>query len=257
VPFPNATLRTAFDLCAVAVALDPHFANNWRPLFNRIYAAHFPVPQHEALADKRAESHIKRILKNLCWFEHQLLHGDVATHAAASPSDDNDDGPSAAATDGDDEMDEDIVLDQSTASALADLQAQLSHLTRTRPTSAPPAAPAAKRQVRAPWLAEVDRFFDAFTIPKQFTDSNAPRDPLVMWARLRSDFPLLSRVAERVLSVAATSAEAERVFSSAGLIATPDRANLKPETLRMLVFLSRTLRARAADEERRATRVPQ
>jgi hypothetical protein len=106
-----------------------------------------------------------------------------------------------------------------------------------------------------PWAAEVERFFgDAFVLPAAFVGDAAPRDPLLLWAYLRSEFPLLSRVAQRIFSVAATSAEAERIFSLAGLIATADRSSLKPETLQKLVFLSRTLKYRAVDDELRAAR---
>jgi hypothetical protein len=47
------------------------------------------------------------------------------------------------------------------------------------------------------------------------------------------------------------------VFSTAGLIATEDRANLNPETLCALVFLARVMRARDTDATRRAQRNPQ
>jgi hypothetical protein len=40
-------------------------------------------------------------------------------------------------------------------------------------------------------MEEVDRFFGTFIMPSRFTGNNAPRDPLFMWACLRSEFPLL------------------------------------------------------------------
>jgi hypothetical protein len=260
VPFRAATMSSAFDLCAVAAALDPHLAgaNGWRELFNSHYAAYFPPLADNVnvnLASQRGEQHIRRVLKNLCWFEHQLLQEHVAAAAAPAAA-----AAAAAPPAAEDPMEEDdvVVIDQSAGALAASLKAKLAQLTRKH-ASAPAvaASPAPKQPPRSPWLDEVDRFIGNYLIPKQFTDDGAPRDPLVMWAHLRGEFPLLSRVAQRIFSVAATSAEAERVFSTAGLIATYDRASLKPETLCALVFLARVLRAREADAARRAARAAQ
>lgn len=253
VPFADATLRTAFDLGAVAASLDPHFAEaatGWRALFNGAYAVWFPaVPGHlpTDVREKPATFHIRRLLKNLCWFEYQLLqeHAGAAVAAAAPAA-------AAPAAAEDDAMEEDVI--ELSDGALYDgLKAKMARYTRSfAPVRTAPAPAPAQPRVSSPWSVEVDRFLDSFVIPKQFTEDGAPLDPLEMWAELRGEFPLLSRVAQRVFGVAATSAEAERVFSTAGLVATDDRSSLKPEKLCALVFLARTLRTRAVDAKRRA-----
>jgi hypothetical protein len=196
----------------------------------------------------------------LCWFEQLLLDEEAAAvaaapAAAAAAASAAAVAPPASAADSlsNDAMEEDT-LDMSEGALAESLKAKLTRLTRRLPAAAAPAAsPAPKQptQQRSRWLTEVDRFFDSFVIPKQFSDDSAPRNPLVMWAQLRGEFPLLSRVAQRIFSVAATSADAERVFSTAGLVATDDRASLQPETLCALVFLARVMRARDADAMRR------
>jgi hypothetical protein len=251
---PSSTLRSAFDLCAVATALDPHFASDWRVLFNDHFSASFPDPPAAGFDEKRGEAHVKRLLKNLCYFEHQVLAAAAAAPAppaAAAAAN----APAAAA----DDAEMDIVVEQPVNQFGSSLRTKLKSL-KSRPSvaagPAPPAAvPNAKQNAPVqPWMAEVDRFFDEFLIHQRFTSDSAPRDPLFMWLKIHGQFPLLARVAVRVFSCAATSADAERVFSRAGLIATPERASLKPSTLLQLVFLSLTLKGRYNDAQRRANR---
>lgn len=52
-----------------------------------------------------------------------------------------------------------------------------------------------------------------------------------------SDYPHLKKVAVRTLSVPATSAPIERVFSHSGIIMRPHRASMAPALLEQLVFL--------------------
>lgn len=56
-------------------------------------------------------------------------------------------------------------------------------------------------------------------------------------------FPLLGNIAKRYLHVCApaTSTCSERVFGKGGRIVTPFRASLKPDTVKMLIFLSMNL----------------
>lgn len=54
-------------------------------------------------------------------------------------------------------------------------------------------------------------------------------------ARLR--YPALYALAQNVLSVPASSAPVERVFSHGGLIMRPHRAKLSPQMLECLMFL--------------------
>jgi hypothetical protein len=242
----------------VATVLDPHFASDWRVLFNEHYGSLFP--ESGALPDQRGEVHIKRVLKNLCFFEHQVMTAAADAPAAAAPA-------AAAAADvemhgvegGGDDLEMDVVLDQPVAQLGRSLRLKLNSL-KKRPAPAPgltppPAVAHAKQNAPVqPWMEEVDRFFTHYIIPKRFTSETAPRDPLYMWVKLYGEFPLLARVAQRIFSCTATSADAERVFSLAGLIATSGRASLKPERLMQLVFLSLTLRYRYEDVQRRAER---
>ena len=51
----------------------------------------------------------------------------------------------------------------------------------------------------------------------------------------RDSVPLLAKLVKRVFPVPATSSKFERVFSVAGNVVTPIRANLNPEKLEDLV----------------------
>jgi len=63
--------------------------------------------------------------------------------------------------------------------------------------------------------------------------------PLNHYLLKKSDTQLLcwSRLAEVVLPIPATSGDVERVFSRSGIICTPRRNRLKPDTIKKLVFL--------------------
>ena len=68
-------------------------------------------------------------------------------------------------------------------------------------------------------------------------------NPLEWWRSHESTYPppLMARISKKYLCVPATSTSSERVFSKGGLIVTPHRASLKPETAEMLIFLSSNL----------------
>lgn len=67
-------------------------------------------------------------------------------------------------------------------------------------------------------------------------------DPLAWWRDNQARFPLLSKVARKYMTICATSAPSERVFSAAGNIVTPLRSSLKPDKVNMLVFLARNFK---------------
>ena len=58
------------------------------------------------------------------------------------------------------------------------------------------------------------------------------------WQRHAGEFPLLAPVARRALSVLASSAPAENLFSLAGNIITKNRCSLNPAVAQDLIFLS-------------------
>ena len=62
-------------------------------------------------------------------------------------------------------------------------------------------------------------------------------DPLLYWKKYTKEYPCLSRLAQRVLGVPATSGAVERTFSQAGKILRPDRSRLLPRNLETLLFL--------------------
>lgn len=66
-------------------------------------------------------------------------------------------------------------------------------------------------------------------------------DPLKWWQRNGIDFPLLCQFARKYLAIQASSSPSERLFSKAGLVSSPSRAQLKPEKVDMLTFLAENL----------------
>lgn len=65
--------------------------------------------------------------------------------------------------------------------------------------------------------------------------------PLKFWKANASRFPLLARVARAVFSVNATSADVERVFSTASLIMTAKRNRLSSASFEQLMFMKRNV----------------
>jgi hypothetical protein len=63
-------------------------------------------------------------------------------------------------------------------------------------------------------------------------------DPLKWWKENEARFRTISILARKYLSIPATSAPSERVFSLAGSICNRRRASLSPEHLNALVFLN-------------------
>ena len=92
-------------------------------------------------------------------------------------------------------------------------------------------------------VVRIDREVTAY-LKHQFlaTDLHPATNPLVFWKQHSAEYPILSTVACRFLNVPATSAEAERGFSTSGRILSPLRASLKPQTADKLIFLSHNAR---------------
>lgn len=70
---------------------------------------------------------------------------------------------------------------------------------------------------------------------------DASCDPLMWWRDNQRRYPLLANLAKKYMCICATSTSSERMFSTAGNIATPERSCLKPHKVNMLVFLARNL----------------
>jgi len=86
---------------------------------------------------------------------------------------------------------------------------------------------------------EVDHFFRGPVL-------GANTNPLKWWQANESCFPVLSKLAKRLLCIPTTSVPAERIFSTSGLIINKQRASLKQENIDMLVFLNRNLPSKAS-----------
>ena len=66
-------------------------------------------------------------------------------------------------------------------------------------------------------------------------------NPLSWWRVNYLELPTLSQLAHKYLCICATSSSSERLFSTAGNIATPLRSHLTPDKVEMLTFLSKKL----------------
>jgi hypothetical protein len=66
-------------------------------------------------------------------------------------------------------------------------------------------------------------------------------NPLDWWRVNAIRFPLLAKLAMRILAIPATSAPSERVFSLAGITIANDQARLLPENAIELLFLLEAL----------------
>ena len=74
--------------------------------------------------------------------------------------------------------------------------------------------------------------------PKQFGD-----DPFSFWTgENATKWPALAKLARKYFSAPATSAESERLFSTAGQIITNLRSSLKDENVEKLLFLHHNMK---------------
>jgi len=83
-------------------------------------------------------------------------------------------------------------------------------------------------------VAEIQREFSLFNLEKVIHEK---ADPLAWWKTRKAQYPLLATLARRVLAVPATSANAERLFSKAGLTLTDKRNRLSGDNIELLVRL--------------------
>jgi hypothetical protein len=111
------------------------------------------------------------------------------------------------------------------------------------------AAPARKHSgdARERAQAELTMYKAEPMLPLQKEDRSY-NNPLEWWMIKAQQFPLLSEIAIRYLCIPATSAQSERVFSSAGLKIAKERSRLDPATANELVFLPAVQRYKASIE---------
>ena len=97
-------------------------------------------------------------------------------------------------------------------------------------------------------LDEVDTFLREPTIPRK-------EDPLSSWKANTTRFPQLAAVAGTIACIPATSTQAERVFSPAGVIVDKRRSRLASDMVDGLVFLNKN-RALFGDVKKEEERLP-
>jgi hypothetical protein len=85
---------------------------------------------------------------------------------------------------------------------------------------------------RADRIADSNEVKDYMSMPSVPLDT----DPLQWWREHQQRFPVLARVARRFLCIPASSAPAERVWSTAGNTITEKRARLSDETVENLIL---------------------
>jgi hAT family C-terminal dimerisation region len=88
-------------------------------------------------------------------------------------------------------------------------------------------------------LAEVEEVEEQPTDPDGKPPKIKSSDPLLWWKKHGAYFPTLGVMAKYYLSVQATSAPTERIFSAANRIIGAARTNLSPEMAGTLFFVGR------------------
>ncbi len=73
--------------------------------------------------------------------------------------------------------------------------------------------------------------------PKEKKERLFKTDPMRFWEQHSLAFPVLHKLATKILCIPASSAEVERSFSKHKTVATPKRGNLSTATLKRITFL--------------------
>ena len=115
--------------------------------------------------------------------------------------------------------------------------------------------PSIKKRKLSSWLKETVELQSSSSTPqtpdqkikKEIEDYlklpmlDAEMDPLQWWKVHMVVLPTMAKLAQKYLSVCASSSPSERIFSCSGNIVSKKRTLLKPEKVNMLVFLNRNL----------------
>lgn len=85
---------------------------------------------------------------------------------------------------------------------------------------------------------------DSNEVDSYLAEVKVTRDvhPLKYWKNSKDNYPILSSLASKILSMPATSASVERLFSVAGSIISQRRCNLKIGTAEQILFYKEYLR---------------
>jgi hypothetical protein len=107
---------------------------------------------------------------------------------------------------------------------------------------------AVAERVIAAVIAELTLYRDESSLPLQNAEGSLSC-PLKWWKNIEIKYRMISKLALRVLSIPATSAPSEQVFSVAGLTIAMDRSRLAPQTANKLIFLHDAIPAITRFEE--------
>ena len=100
--------------------------------------------------------------------------------------------------------------------------------------------PATQTSPREKAQKEITSYLAVDNLPF-FDDEDNENNPLHWWKTHCQDYPFLSKMARKYLCIQASSSPSERLFSKAGQVITPQRAQLKPQKANMLIFLADNL----------------
>ena len=93
-----------------------------------------------------------------------------------------------------------------------------------------PSLDQARENLKTPIQKDLDRY-ESYSL----ADSNV--DILEWWRTHENTLPILSQIAKQVLTIPASSAKSERVFSTGGNIVTKKRNRLNPELVETLILI--------------------
>ena len=95
----------------------------------------------------------------------------------------------------------------------------------------------------ASYCAEEDEEDTESELEQYLSDPAIPlqTDPLVWWRAHELQYPIMSRLARKFLSIPATSVSSKRLFSAAGQVVSKLRSRLLPDNVNTLIFLNKNL----------------
>ena len=134
-------------------------------------------------------------------------------------------------------------------------QEGVSEPTSSSQSSSAVSDPSIKKRKLSSWLKETVELLSSSSTPqtpnqkikKEIEDYlklpmlDAEMDPLQWWKVHMVVLPTMAKLAQKYLSVCASSSPSERIFNCSGNIVSKKRTLLKPEKVNMLVFLNRNL----------------
>jgi hypothetical protein len=245
-PFHIAALRSHLELClqhdsnavrkAAQIMLDD-FNERWVEWPRAVLIAALLDPRTKKLkcfdaqpeVKSAAWQHVNSEMEALFQLQQQRLQQRLQQQAQDATAADNSDVEVTSVTAG------------ATATAggtkVSNFAAQCNALNRMLASDSDSDAEADRNVDAEPRALLLQRMAAEVKLYKQEQRLKAEDNPLQWWREHARDYPLLAAVARKWLSVPASSAASERVFSSAGLVVTKKRNRLKADKVATIVFL--------------------